>query len=479
MTTLPDSPASPVVLHVPTGHSCNNRCVFCIERSRGAQSRFGMAEIEDQLDRMLPRTKEVIFTAGEPTLNPLLAPSAAAARERGYEVIGVVTNGRRLRDEKLCTDLLEAGINDIRVALVGPRAEVHDSITRRKGSFVQTVKGLQNLAALRRRFSFHFEVNCTLIRSNLRLLREINDFAHGFGIDRINFNVVEPCGSSEDNFDLVMPRYTEVMEVVDRCGLDFRSPTRALSRVPACAGGLEWVQETFLFSRGEKVGQYDPLAGKVKGPPCADCAIDDRCPGIWQRYVQEYGWEEFTPVVHPSRRRGQILRVLTGSPCNNRCMHCIEGPAAAATPRAMPVSRQLRDGILAGFRKVEFAGGEFLLDQRFHDLVCEANDRGYEAVAIETNARVLCVPRFMNMLVGLRPSEVIVRLNAGDAGVHDAMARVPGAFDQTMRGMRLLAEHAIPFSVRLRRHPRNSASVEEARELAKQAGARGFEVIKS
>jgi MoaA/NifB/PqqE/SkfB family radical SAM enzyme len=227
------------------------------------------------------------------------------------------------------------------------------------------------------------------------------------------------------------------------------------------------------------VAQFDPAVGKIKGPPCADCAMRDRCPGTWERYVQEYGWEEFTPVVHPSQRRGEILRVLTDSPCNNHCIHCADGPAAENRPAAVPLSRQLRDGILRGYRRIELAGGEFMLDGRFPKLVYEARDMGYEAVALETNARVLCVRRLLNRLIDLRPPEVIVRLNAGDAGVHDAMARVPGAFDQTMRGMRLLAEHAIPFSVRLRLHPQNSATVEKAREQAKQAGARGFEVIES
>jgi MoaA/NifB/PqqE/SkfB family radical SAM enzyme len=96
---------------------------------------------------------------------------------------------------------------------------------------------------------------------------------------------------------------------------------------------------------------------------------------------------------------------------------------------------------------------------------------------IETHARVLCIPRFLDKLTELNPNEVVVRLNAGEAAVHDTMARVPGAFEQTLRGLDLLKEHAIPFSVRLRRHPDNESSVEMARKLAGKSGAAHFEIV--
>ena len=70
-----------------------------------------------------------------------------------------------------------------------------------------------------------------------------------------------------------------------------------------------------------------------------------------------------------------------------------------------------------------------------------------------------------------------MRLNAPDAGVHDKMARVPGAFDQTIRGIALLREQVIPFAVRMRRHPQNEPNVEKARELANRAGAARFEIV--
>lgn len=463
-------PPSPVVLHVPTGHSCNNRCVFCIERSAGTPSRLTLAEVEEQLERMRDQTDTVIFTAGEPTLNPILAQSAAAARKRGYRIIGVVTNGRRLRDPALCAALLDAGMNDIRVALVGPDAEVHDAVTQRKGSFDQTVAGLGKLTTFRGRYKFHFEVNCVLCRLNYKLLVEIHDFARGFGIDRINFNVAEPCGAAGDDPGGVVPRYREVMEVVDRCGLDFRSPDRSLSRVPLCAGGLEWAQESFHFALGKQITRYDPVAGKIHGLPCENCALKDSCPGIWEEYVKQYGWEEFVPVVHPSRREGETLRVFCGSPCNNNCIHCVR-------PTGLPpASRQLRDGILAGFRRVEFGGGELLLNPDATALVNLARDLGYRHIVIETNARVVCLPRYLEMLIQLKPDEVIVRLNAGDAEVHDSMARVPGAYEQTMRGLELLKQNRIPFSVRLRRHPQNRSTVEEARRQVTRAGATGLEI---
>ena len=469
---LPESLPSPEVLHVRIGPaSCNNSCLFCFDRGLGVPAPPDLRGIAAQLDRLRGRTRAVIFTAGEPTLSPLLEPAARAARRRGYSHIGLVTNGRRLQDPALARRLLEAGINDIHVALHAPAPAAHDAITRRPGSFAQTVRGLENLSACRRRSAFRFEIGCTLIRANVPLLRPMYDFTRQFPIDLLHFNVVEPCGAAQDDFARVVPRYRDVLDAAHRSGLDFLRPDLCLARVPLCAGGFAWVQETYLFGDQAKVQAYDPVAGKVKGPPCRACALARSCPGQWARYVEAYGWKEFTPVVHPSRRSGRTFRVLTGSPCNNRCVLCVEGPAAAEPRARPPLTAQLRLGFLRGYRQVEFAGGEFLLDPLCAERVLEAQNIGFTAVSLETNGRALCLPRVLDLLERLRPRSVVVRLNAGTARSHDALARVPGAFAQTLAGLRRLRARGIPFVLRLRRRPGDADSLRAARALARREGA--------
>ena len=468
---------SPDVLHIPTGVTCNNWCTFCMERSTGYPLKYTLDEYCESLDRYRKQLSHVVFTGGEPTLNPLLRQMIGAARERDFEIIGVISNGRRLQDREYCEALLAAGLTKVTVSLHGPNADVHDWITRRKHAFGQTFRGLRHLAELKPRYGFYFKLNTTIVKGNVHLMREMADIALELGVDNINFNVVEVRGNAIELFDSVVPRYVDVMEQADSSGLDFNDARCSLSRVPACAGGAEWVQETWHVAHRGSVDRYDALAGKTKGPMCEQCWINEYCPGIWDHYVERYGWDEFKPVVDPQLRVGQTLRVFTGSKCNNRCVHCRDGPAALGSFVRPNLMHQLRHGVLEGYRRVELTGGELLLDEGWPRVIRLARDLGFVEVVLETNGRMLSLPITWRQLVKLGLHGVVVRLNAGNEAVHDEMAQVRGAFRQTVRGMLQLRKHGVPFVVRVIEDSRNLDSMGAAEELANKVGAWRFERV--
>lgn len=472
-----DRLASPHIAHIPVGNRCNNRCVFCMERSSGYPVQMSFEQHVASLESLRSELDGVTFTSGEPTLNTRLADLVSVARKLGYRVIGLVTNGRALSRHALAETLLAAGLNRVTISLHGPNAQIHDAIVRRRGAFAQALAGMRNLVALGERYPHVLDVNCTLVRENLQAMRALRDLVLGVGASTINFNVVEPRGNADELFSRVVPSFAEVMEHADRSGLDFGNPSQSLSRVPACAGGLEWVQETFHIALRDGVDVYDARRGKVKGPPCAGCAAASACDGIWERYIAGFGWDGLVPLASPRDREGQSLRLLTASPCNNHCVSCVDGPAAPLRVNAPDVGQELREGFIRGLRRVELAGGEVLLGQQAEAVVGQARRLGYREIALETNGRVLNLPERLDRLASLGLDEVVVRLNAGDERVHDEMARVQGAFRQTVRGMLQLARRGIPFSVRVRRHPRNLTSLGRARELAVQAGALRFELL--
>ncbi len=321
----------PILLHVPTGPGCNNRCVFCMEYGGGRRPTKTLAAFEEQLQRARSFTDEVVFTGGEPTLNKLLVQAVGAARERGFVRIGVISNGRRLADLELCQALLDAGLTELTVSIHGPEAAVHDPITGRDGSFDQTVAALGNLAALREDHALELKCNCTLVRGNLAHMAATWRLVEGFGVDLLNFNTVEPRGRASDDIEEVVPTYVEVLDAADASGLPFDAPHVSLSRVPPCAGGPEWVQEDFHFTCDEEVTHYDPAVGMARGPPCARCVLPASCEGVWERYVEVFGWEGLAPVRPPID--DELALDLSG-------------------PDGLPVGRHLRRGWLAGHRRL-------------------------------------------------------------------------------------------------------------------------------
>ncbi len=432
----------PAILHIPTSPGCNNRCEFCLDEARG-MGRFTLQQHIEQLRAGRSISDGVVFTNGEPTLTRHLPDAVAAARDLGFSLIGLISNGRRLSDRSFAEALLDAGLNEVTISAHGPTADVHDAITRRKGSFEQTRRGLANLQELRngRRFTFH--VNCTLVQKNLPHLQAMVDYARGFDIDRLNFNVVEARGTARKLFADVQPRYVDVVAAMLSSGLDFGRPELCMSRIPPCAGGMDWSQEDFHLTVDGDVTHFRPEVGKVRGPPCGQCAVAGTCPGIWEGYAEGYGWDEFQPIQRP---HDGTLRVRLGADCLNHCARCAEGPHSKAPAPGSPY-KQLTDGYIAGHRRVLLTGGDPLLDARLPGLLQAARRMGYRHLAIETNGRLLSQTRFADAVAALDLDEIRVRLHGPDAATADAHTGVRGAHRQALRGIQNLRDRRLRFAM--------------------------------
>ncbi|MFH2008049.1 MAG: radical SAM protein [bacterium] len=436
------------VLHVSVGPGCNNRCAFCMEYGEGLPERFTLEQIGSQLDRAQGITDGVIFTSGEPTLNPLLADAIRAARDRGFTHIGLITNGRRLSSRELTLSLLEAGLNEVTVSLHGPTAEVHDAITRREGAFAETVQGLATLAELRTAHPFRLRVNCTLVRANLAHLAALFELTSRHGVDTLNFNTVEPRGRAADDFDDVVPRYADVLQAADESGLDFYSEAVSLSRVPPCAGGPEWIQEDFHFTHTEEVTHFDPDEGMAKGQPCEECWLNARCHGVPDRYVEAFGWTELRPV-RPERPEDPPLRVA------------LRGDAAPAP------GQQLRSGFLEGYRRVVLTGVDPLANEQLSGTIRLARNLGFRHVEVETSGRSLTSSKQVEKLLAPAPDRITVRLRSVEPATHDAAVGDPGAYEQSLRAAKLLARQGAPLNLRVTLGVDRAREAETARQLGR------------
>ena len=132
------------MLHVLVGAQCNNNCLFCMEAYRERRAERIASQSQDDIRRMIdryPQPDEVLFTSGEPTLDPALPTYIGWAKQRGFRVIGLVTNGRRLAYREYARELADAGLNRVTVSIHGHTARLHDGQTRTPGSFDQSLAG--------------------------------------------------------------------------------------------------------------------------------------------------------------------------------------------------------------------------------------------------------------------------------------------------------------------------------------------------
>jgi len=288
-------------LHVFTSGSCNNNCLFCLD-DRAARREIDPSDAENQLvaNRHL---KSVLFTCGEPTLHPDLVQLIGRSRELGYEDVRVVTNGRRLAYPDYTRRLVAAGLTGITVSLHGPDAETHDRVVRTPGAFAQTWQALEHLATLRAEgIALELTTSSVIQKHTLPRVGDLLARLAQVGPDVSVLNVVQPLGEALVHFEATVLPYREIVAGLRSALVDGERPREvAIEGLPWC---LSPELRSHLGQREEIVVRHDGdertldrHRNQIHGPPCQTCAVADACGGVFEAYVERFGWGEFSPLV--------------------------------------------------------------------------------------------------------------------------------------------------------------------------------------
>ncbi|MBI2389182.1 MAG: radical SAM protein [Deltaproteobacteria bacterium] len=134
-------------LFVELTGQCNEQCVHCYAES-GPQ-------VESALDRDTVRAalrdarelgfRVVQFTGGDPLLCPDLVEHVALARELGFEIVEIYTNGLALTDALL--DKLAPAEPRFAFSFYSVDPDVHDGITQTRGSHGKTSAAIRRVVA--------------------------------------------------------------------------------------------------------------------------------------------------------------------------------------------------------------------------------------------------------------------------------------------------------------------------------------------
>jgi cyclic pyranopterin phosphate synthase len=158
-----------------------------------------------------------------------------------------------------------------------------------------------------------------------------------------------------------------------------------------------------------------------------------------------------SPIAAPARltdSHGRVihdLRVSITDRCNYKCVYCRTGEYGAQYPELQidEYLQLIRLFVDLGIEKVRLTGGEPLLRRGLVDLIKElshlrsASGRPLD-LALTTNGHLLEGMAFELRAAGLH--RVTVSMDAVDAGIFERITRVPGSFDQVLRGVRKARE---------------------------------------
>ena len=315
------------------GLSCNNACIHCIMRPVQEALRHDRvrldattAEVRERLDAAAARgIRHVTFTGGEVTLRQDLGELLAHAVALGF-LVTVQTNGRLLSRPNRLTALLGLARASVRfvLALHGASPTVHDAVTRRLGSFDETIAAFRSLRGA------GFEVLGKVVLSHVNL-HDLGDTVARLveeGASEVHIAFPHAEGFTEDEFTAVVPRYRDVTTALATV-LEGGCPPIPLrfETLPYCvlpspslwAGNLD-IEHAIQRVEGEGTRIERAMddceidwsltrpASKRHAPGCTACLLQRVCEGPWEEYAEHFGLDELLPIVDEALVEEWLLR---------------------------------------------------------------------------------------------------------------------------------------------------------------------------
>jgi MoaA/NifB/PqqE/SkfB family radical SAM enzyme len=125
---------------------CNLSCSHCYAESSPKGALYGSMNYENWCHVIKEGAelgcRKLQFIGGEPTIHPRLSDLVDYANHQGYELIEVFTNATRLN--KGLIDCFQSNSVHIATSFYSDDPIVHEAITHSKGSWHQTVNGIQS-----------------------------------------------------------------------------------------------------------------------------------------------------------------------------------------------------------------------------------------------------------------------------------------------------------------------------------------------
>jgi hypothetical protein len=260
------------------GNDCNNKCLYCPFKDSPPLS----PDLNSIINALEQAEEDSVYLyGGEPALRADLLEIIFAARRNNCRRIKLVTNGRAFSDINLLLQVINAGCYLFEIKLWASNPTLHDYITQSKGSFWQTISGLENLARLC--CPKFICVRVAICRKNYIEIENIVNLALSFNINRLILSFFD----DDLRFKEVIPHIKNAINI------------SILNRIWVLTEGFPFcVMNDLMPHVGEIYYGWDRIYHNDyrHHQYCQACLYKAICPGVKIKYLEQFGDREFFPL---------------------------------------------------------------------------------------------------------------------------------------------------------------------------------------
>lgn len=198
--------------HIDLTYGCNEKCIHCYHPfyTYDFSKELNTSAVKELVDKMYEiGVFYVVLSGGEALLRKDIFEIIEYISNKGM-LITLFTNGMLLSEE-VVLKIKRYRIKTVSISLYSDIAEQHDKITTVKGSYSQTMKGIDLL----KKYSIPFELKCVVLTENVSRVGDILSYFTNITNNRpckIDFSL---CGKLDGSCDVLqyMPQEEAIRKV--------------------------------------------------------------------------------------------------------------------------------------------------------------------------------------------------------------------------------------------------------------------------
>jgi radical SAM protein with 4Fe4S-binding SPASM domain len=195
----PDVCGRPCYVQFEVTTHCNLACFMCVRNEVIKHPRhLPLADFQRLFDQIQPR-RLTLSGAGEPLLNPDLVAMIAHAGRHGASTM-IPTNGTLLCKGELARELVEAGLNTLKISIDAATARTYQAI-RRQDCFDKVLEGIRHLDRVKQQHNSRtpeLRLDVVILNENYAEIPDIVELARQLHIGTVFFRPLQATGTGKE-----------------------------------------------------------------------------------------------------------------------------------------------------------------------------------------------------------------------------------------------------------------------------------------